>query len=505
MIFENMTFSELQDYCKELKDELESVKEENCALKKLLKRHRIEYDTISPKVDMQEVEDKVYSDICFPSVKLGLKERVALFRGLFRGREDVFARRWTSLTTGKGGYQPVCLNEWRRGICDKKKFKCTDCPNRSFAPLGYNDIYNHLEGKDDSERDVVGLYAIMPDNSCSFLCTDFDDKSCKQGYKGDVKAFVEVCKDWKIPYSIERSRSGKGAHVWIFFENTIPAFKARRLGNAVLTEAMNRDGRMSFDSYDRFFPNQDRIPEGGFGNLVALPLQGKARRNLNSVFVDDKFFTYKDQWAYLYQVEKLSEQFVDTLLQAHNYEELGNLSTTSESQPWIAPIPETISIADFNKAFTITVADKIYIPINSISAKALNHIKRIAAFKNPEFYTKQAMRMSTYGIPRIISCFDITENYLAMPRGCMEAICGFFDDNQAKYIIVDETNHGSPIDVTFVGEEREEQIMAIDALMKHNNGVLHATTAFGKTVTAASIIARKKVEHVGFGSFRSAS
>ena len=405
----------------------------------------------------------------------------------------MFARRWYSKVTNKSGYQPVCVNEWRRGLCDKKAIKCADCPNRNFLSLGYDDVCRHLIGNDENGCDVVGIYAIMSDNNCAFLCTDFDDKSCKHRYKDDVLAFVGVCRDWNIPYSIERSRSGNGAHVWIFFNAVVPAYKARRLGNAILTEAMSRDGRMAFDSYDRFFPNQDRMPEGGFGNLVALPLQGKARKDLNSVFVDDEFFAYRDQWTYLAQVQKIEEQKVDVILQNHIHEDLGVLSTSSESKPWVIPVPQNINSADFTKAITITVADKIYIPLNSISAKVLNHIKRIAAFRNPEFYKKQAMRMSTYGIPRIISCFDITDDYLAMPRGCKEAIMKLLDSNGAKYTIVDETNHGKAVAVTFLGTEREEQLDAIESLLPFDNGVLHATTAFGKTVTAASLTARRKV------------
>ncbi len=469
--------------------ELEQLKLENARLKELLHANGIAYDVVSTDVD----EEKVYSDISFPDVHLGKDERVELFRSLFRGREDVFARRWYSKATNKGGYQPVCVNEWRRGICDKKAVKCADCPNRNFLPLGYDEICRHLIGNDENGCDVVGIYAIMPDNNCVFLCTDFDDKSCKHGYKDDVLAFVGVCRDWDIPYSIERSRSGNGAHVWIFFDDVIPAYKARRLGNAILTEAMSRDGRMAFDSYDRFFPNQDRMPEGGFGNLVALPLQGKARKDLNSVFVNDEFLAYRDQWAYLAQVQKIEEQKIDVILQQHFHEDLGVLSTSSESKPWVTPIPQNINSADFTKAITIIVADKIYIPLNSVSAKVLNHIKRIAAFRNPEFYKKQAMRMSTYGIPRIISCFDITDDYLAMPRGCKETITKLLNSNGAKYTIVDETNHGKSIHVTFLGTEREEQLDAIESLLPFNNGVLHATTAFGKTVTAASLIARRKV------------
>ena len=479
---------ELQKKYNLLVTQNEILRKENAELKSLLCAHGIEY-----KPRPTNVIDSIYSPISLPVFKLSLDERVALFMSLFKGREDVFARRWFSKSTGKAGYQPVCVNEWRRGVCDKKTYKCAECPNRDFAPLTSQDVYRHLEGKDENCCDVVGLYAIMPDNNCSFLCTDFDDKSCKHGYKDDVLAFVGVCRDWQIPYAIERSRSGNGAHVWIFFEEPLPAFKARRLGNAILTEAMNRDGRMSLNSYDRFFPNQDRMPEGGFGNLVALPLQGQARKNLNSVFVDDDFLAYKDQWTFLYNIKKLREDDVDKLLNLHVNEEFGALSTSSESKPWVTPTPQDITKADFYSTMEIVKADKIYIPLKSISAKVLNHLKRIAAFKNPEFYSKQALRLSTYSVPRIISCFDITDEYLAMPRGCEDAILSFLNDNNVKYSITDETSHGKKISVTFTGKEREEQTDAINALLTYSNGVLHATTAFGKTVTAAAIIARKKV------------
>ena len=479
---------ELQEKYNQILAQNESLRKENAELKSLLRSYGIEY-----KPKPTNVTDSLFSPISLPVIKLSLDERGTLFMSLFKGREDVFALRWFSKTTGKGGYQPVCANEWRRGVCDKKKFKCAECPNRNFAPLTSQDIYRHLEGKDENCCDVVGLYAIMPDNNCTFLCTDFDDKSCKHGYKDDVLAFAGVCRDWQIPYAIERSRSGNGAHVWIFFEELLPAFKARRLGNAILTEAMNRDGRMSFNSYDRFFPNQDRMPEGGFGNLVALPLQGQARKNLNSVFVDDDFLAYKDQWSFLYNIRKVREDYVDKLLNLHVNEELGALSTSSESKPWVTPIPQNVTKADFHSILEIIKADKIYIPLKSVSAKVLNHLKRIAAFKNPEFYSKQALRLSTYSVPRIISCFDISDEYLAMPRGCEDAILSFLNDNNVKYCITDETSHGKKISVTFIGKEREEQTEAISALLPYSNGILHATTAFGKTVTAAAIIARKKV------------
>lgn len=467
----------------------EVLHKENDVLKSLLKSHGIEYET-RMKEDMNK---PIYSLVSVPTISLSIDERIRLFQSLFKGREDVFARRWFSKTTGKSGYQPVCINEWKQGVCDKKKYRCVICPNRNFSPLTTQDMYRHLEGKDEYCCDVVGLYAIMQDNNCAFLCADFDDKNCKYGYKEDVLAFVGVCSEWLIPYAIERSRSGNGAHVWIFFEAPLPASKARRLGNAILTEAMTRNGQMSFNSYDRFFPNQDYLPEGGFGNLVALPLQGQARRKQNSVFVDNDFLVYKDQWAFLYNLKKIQESTVDQLLRLHYQEELGKLSMSSENKPWVTPLPQNITQEDFQAKVEIIKADKLYIPLKAVSAKVLNHLKRIAAFKNPEFYSKQALRLSTYAIPRIISCFDITNEYLAMPRGCEDATRSFLNDNAVTYTIIDKTNHGNKISVSFQGEEREEQLEAINALLPYTNGILHATTAFGKTVTAAAIIARKKV------------
>ncbi len=467
----------------------EVLHKENEALRSLLKIHGIEYET-RMKEDMNK---PICSLVSVPTITLSIDERIRLFQSLFKGREDVFARRWFSKTTGKSGYQPVCINEWKQGICDKKKYRCVICPNRNFAPLTTQDMYRHLEGKDEYCCDVVGLYAIMQDNSCTFLCADFDDKNCKYGYKEDVLAYVGVCREWLIPYAIERSRSGNGAHVWIFFEAPLPASKARRLGNAILTEAMTHNGQMSFNSYDRFFPNQDYLPEGGFGNLVALPLQGQARRKENSVFVDNDFLVYKDQWAFLYNLKKIQESTIDQLLRLHYQEELGKLSMSSENKPWVTPLPQNITQEDFHAKVEIIKADKLYIPLKAVSAKVLNHLKRIAAFKNPEFYSKQALRLSTYAIPRIISCFDITNEYLAMPRGCEDATRFFLNDNAVTYTIIDKTNHGNKISVSFQGEEREEQLEAINALLPYTNGILHATTAFGKTVTAAAIIARKKV------------
>ena len=426
--------------------------------------------------------------------KLSAQEKVELFRSLFKGREDVFARRWYSKASGKGGYQPVCQNEWNRQLCDKRNFKCAECPNRLFAPMADNDIYRHLEGKDADGRDVIGLYVLNEDNTCNLLCTDFDDKNCEHGYQEDVVAFVDVCKSWGIPCSIERSRSRNGAHVWIFFETPVLAVKARRLGNAILTEAMNRDGRISFKSYDRFFPNQDALPEGGLGNLVALPLQGNARKNGNSVFVNEYFEPFPDQWEYLLNVGKLSASALEEILrQTANIMPLGDLSKTSENKPWEVPTATKIEKSDFSSEIVITRSNMFYIPLGQLSSKVLNHLRRIASFRNPEFYSKQALRLSTYQTPRIITCADLTDEYLALPRGCEDAVTTLLKEKNVAYRFEDKTNHGRAISIHFNGELRENQQEAVNALATNNTGVLSATTAFGKTVAAIGLIAEHSV------------
>lgn len=471
------SYNELLKERKQLLVRIQELEAELCELRKQL-------DDLDAEIEAAKV----------PAVSLSLEEKVELFRSIFKGREDVFARRWFSRKTGKSGYQPVCKNEWRVHLCNKKSYHCTECPNRKFSPISYHDYYRHLEGKDPYGEDVIGCYVIKEDNTCHFLCADFDDKNCEHGYQGDVLAFVSVCHEWNVPGHIERSRSGNGAHVWIFFEQAIPAVKARKLGNAILSEAMNRDGRISLKSYDRFFPNQDYMPEGGFGNLVALPLQGKARCEGNSVFVNERFEPYIDQWSYLLNINKISEIDVDDILsKTIGMQSLGSLSKTSESKPWEMPIAPQISPTDFDDEIIIIRLNMLYIPLAQLPAKVLNHLKRMASFKNPEYYSRQAMRLSTYNTPRIICCADITEDCLALPRGCEEAVRDFFLEKGAQVTFVDKTNHGTPIDVEFNGTLLNDQAEAVALLSQHKNGVLSATTAFGKTVAAIGLIVQLKV------------
>ena len=466
---------------------LHELEEENRKLKTILFKHGISDEEKEQESIVAKFENKDSA-----MQRLSLQEKITLFRGVFKGREDVFAKRWYSDVSKKSGYHPVCEREWNREFCDKRKYKCTECPNRLLAPLTDKYIYNHLAGKDSFGRDVIGVYPIMNDNTCSFLCTDFDDKSCEHGYQNDVLAFVSVCKEWRIPCYIERSRSGNGAHIWIFFETAVTATKARKLGKTILSEAMNKEVRLSFNSYDRFFPNQDILPEGGFGNLVALPLQGKARRDGNSVFVNEDFQPYSDQWEFLLNIQKVDEDTISTVIQEHT-SSIGELTKSSESKPWETPKPIKIEGTDFPLSVILIRANMLYIPLTGLSSKVINHFKRIAAFYNPEFYAKQGMRLSTYDIPRIISCSEFTDDYLSLPRGCEDDVINILNSYNVEYAIEDKTNHGQQIDVTFKGMLREEQKTAMKCMFPHNIGTLSATTAFGKTVFAIAMIAERQV------------
>ena len=474
-------------------EEIKALKEEIERLKDLLRANRIHLPEKESASHFPLSQEPMGKKPQFSS-NLSLQEKVTLFQSLFRGRHDVFARRWHSNKTGKSGYQPVCLNEWDPEVCNKSKYKCSECPNRKLKPLEYEDYYKHLEGKEPNGKDVIGVYAILPDETCNFLCCDFDDKNCEHGFQEDVKAYFEVCKELNIPVYIERSRSGNGAHVWILFSEPVKASVARRLGNTILTAAMERRGEISFKSYDRFFPNQDTMPNGGFGNLVALPLQGQARKKGNSIFVDENFEPFSDQWQFLQDIKKIDNPIIDSVLFRYGKQyDMGNFSKSNESEPWERPVAKPLTSQDFPTEIKIIKENGLYIPLKGLSGKVINHLKRIAAFKNPEFYAKVAMRLPVFNIPRIISCSEILDNYVWLPRGCEEPVIELFKKYNIPFIFEDKSNPGNKIDVAFKGELYPEQNLALNALLQYNCGTLHASTAFGKTVTAAAMIAKKKV------------
>ncbi len=420
---------------------------------------------------------------------LSTAEKVALFRRLFRGRIDVHPVRWESATTGKSGYAPACANEWRPGICEKPRIKCADCGNRSLIPVSDAVIYSHLAGEK-----TIGVYPLLPDDTCYFLAVDFD----KAEWREDAKTFVQSCRELNVPVSLEISRSGNGAHAWIFFTTTVPARDARRLGTAIISHTCSRTRRLSLTSYDRLFPNQDTMPKGGFGNLIALPLQKKPREADHSVFVDDDLRAFPDQWAFLASIESISPLDVEAaILRATGPMHPLDVTFVDEEDlatPWKRPPPNKgLLPGTLPQALTITLANLVYFEKEQLTQPLTNRLVRLAAFQNPEFYRAQAMRMSVWDKPRVIGCAENFPQHIGLPRGCLDAAQELLRSNGIRCDIRDERIEGIPVDVEFAGRLRPDQEDAVVAMLPHDVGVLCAPTAFGKTVTGAAIIAHRRV------------
>ena len=425
--------------------------------------------------------------------------KIALFRSLFRGREDIYPRRFESRKTGKSGYAPACANEWVRGICEKPRIKCAECPNRRFLPLTDDVIRWHLSGYDpDGQPFVAGVYPLLRDETCFFLAVDFD----KAGWREDATAFFEACRRLNLPAALERSRSGRGAHVWFFFEEAIPAALARRLGSHVLTETMEGRPDIGLDSYDRLFPNQDTMPQGGFGNLIALPLQKGPRKQDNSVFLDDHLVPWADQWAFLASARRIGRAQVERIVQ--EAERRGRIlgvrlppQDDGEEEPWTAPPSrhrkEPPIVGELPQTLEMVLGNQIYIAKDGLHPGLRNRLLRVAAFQNPEFYKAQAMRLSTYDKPRVIACAEDHPHHIGLPRGCLDDVRQALTDLGVRSTIRDERHTGRHLDVSFQGELRPDQKPAAEAMLAHDTGVLAATTAFGKTVVAAWLIAQRGV------------
>jgi superfamily II DNA or RNA helicase/very-short-patch-repair endonuclease len=424
--------------------------------------------------------------------------KIALFRSLFRGRDDVYPRRFESRRTGKSGYQPACANEWTRGVCEKPRIKCAACPNRRLLQVTDETIRMHLSGYDhERHRFMMGVYPLLLDETCFFLAADFD----KANWQDDAKAFLETCGKLGVPAVLERSRSGNGGHVWIFFEAALPASLARKLGAYSLTETIDRRPDIGLDSYDRFFPNQDTLPHGGFGNLIALPMQKGPRERGNSVFLDEQFVPHADQWAFLSGVGKVSRQQAEALVQ--EAEKRGRIVgvrfalSEEDDAPWTAPPSrrrKDPSIAGaLPKRIEMVLSNEIYIPKDGLPAGLRSRLIRLAAFQNPEFYKAQAMRLPTYDKPRVIACAEEHLQHIGLPRGCLDEVRSLLSDLHIEAAICDERVVGKPLPSTFQGTLRPEQKAAVAALAAHDTGVLSATTAFGKTVIAAWLIAQRGV------------
>lgn len=467
----------------EISSDLRSINQRIVQLEEELKTLKTKRDSL---IELYE-EEKTRQIIETRTLEsLTVNQKVALFKQLFKGRADVFATRWQN-SKGRSGYSVACHNEWVPGICKKPDIKCSECPNRQHKALDDQAIYDHLTGKH-----IVGLYPLLPDNTCHLLAADFD----KDGWQDTVKAMSEACRRYNIPHLVEISRSGNGAHLWVFFTDAVSARDARLLGFGLLDKAMEIHPNLSFESYDRLFPNQDVMPDGGFGNLIALPLQKQVRQSGNSQFVDQALEPFVDQWQQLKQITKVSPTRLSELIAvlAPDESKLFEQETIDSRPPWEqgAKIkPEKID--NCPEQVIITLANHVYFKLNELPAPLAARLRRLASFSNPVFFKTQAMRFSTHKIPRYITCARIEQGYLSIPRGCLDETLKLLDEHKIKAIIDDKRETGERLKkLKFLGTLRKNQSAAVSVITKHDTGVLHAPTAFGKTVTAIGVIAKRK-------------
>ncbi len=428
------------------------------------------------------------------------EEKVEIFASLFVGRPDVYANRWES-KTGKSGYSPACDNIWKPGICQLPKIKCSDCAFRKYSPLTNNVLQAHLRGEK-----VVGVYPLLTDNTCRFLAFDCDGDHWSE----DSKALLQTLMEWGLPAYRERSRSGDGAHVWLFFSEPVLARQARALGAMVITKTMESRPEIGLGSYDRMFPNQDWMPEGGFGNLIALPLQKAARTKDNSVFIDELDRTYPEQWELLKNAQQIDRtQLLDLVGNQVSGNSLGIEEVSIEegkedrwsrvllpSKGLFTAKPGELQNATFTE-IAVRLDGEVSVPLEDVGRvlpPALkNRLVRLAAFPNPRFYEAQRLRLNTFQIPRIIGCAVQEGGWLHLPRGLDSQVRECLQDFGIEPRIDDRRNEGQPIGVQFAGTLLPEQQTVLKMVLPHDFGVICAPTGFGKTVLACALLASRKV------------
>ena len=482
-------------------DHIARLESEIRYLKGLLNDNGIPYD-YEAYVEAIKREEPV--EIEFPVLTA---EHAILFYSYFRGRKDVYVKR-----NAKKGYYTQCNNFWKAGICPKErgeKVKCQECPAKDYKELKISVILEHLKGTKEDCSDVIGLYPLFPDGTCWFLVFDFDnhdeDAAPSKDWEQEVDALRKICYSVGIYALVERSRSGRGAHVWIFFSEAIQAAKVRRFSEALLAKGAESVSLKSFRYYDRMMPMQDSLPEGKLGNLIALPLQGQALRKGNSAFVDEYWRPYKDQWSKLLHTRKMSETEVDAYIKSwcpeDNTMEMFQSDKVDEQEDnnlylfgsSLKPSTRFFKTEDAKVPIKITLADGIYIDKRNLKPRLQNAIRRLAAYSNPQFFQNLALGFSTRETPRIVYDGYDEGDYIVLPRGCFEELKRHLTDAEIPYDIVDKRQAGRQINVSFNGELYPEQTIAAERLLSYDMGMLAAATAFGKTVIGANLIARRKV------------
>ncbi|ORC37400.1 hypothetical protein B4O97_04200 [Marispirochaeta aestuarii] len=422
------------------------------------------------------------------------ENKISLFLKLFRCRDDLFPKYWENKRSEKKRYSPVCTNEWKRKICYKPNVKCSDCVNQAFMPFDKNAAWDHLTGKT-----TIGSYAINGQDRCIFLAADFD----KSTWKEDVIAYQSAAEELHVQVAIEISKSGNGAHAWIFFNELVSACKARKLGDIILSNAMDSTNKLNLDSYDRFFPNQDYMPSGGFGNLIALPLQKEYRKQNRSVFVNKQMEVYPDQWEFLSSVHCLYAQDLDLILNKHlislEYQYTNNRSGNEikiDSDLYIAESilnVESEQEDQFSGTIEIIIDSQIAVPLKELPATVLRQLKKLATIANPKFFETQALRFSTWNIPKYIFCGENDSDFIFLPRGKLNNIIHLLTASGFEVLIKDNRNVNEQIELSFEGELFKHQQSAVQAIIDTDFCVLVAPTGTGKTVIAINLITIKKM------------
>ena len=478
---------------------IEQLEQENAALRALLKKHRITYpETTENQISSAaEQGSRILQNEVTPQM-------ASFFYTYFRGRKDVYSVR-SRPKDGKSGYFPVCTHFWDHKLCPKttgQKIACRDCPNRAYKPLNIRALLAHLKGEREDGSDVVGIYPLLTDDTCYFLVFDFDDhEGTFQGsektasWRDEVDALRKICELEQIDALVERSRSGQGAHIWIFFSEPVSAQKARQFGTALLTKGAEAVSLKSFRAYDRMLPLQEHLPEGKLGNLIALPLQGRALRNGNSAFVDENWNAYPDQWGALKSARKLSVKEIEDKIAAWTPEAglLGQLAEEpqeAEENTQKSFLPEkpwrktelTLHPEDVEGAVELVYANGVSIKSTNLKPRLQNQLRRLAAYKNPEFHKKLAMGFSTLGIPRIVYCGYDDGDFICLPRGCAERLKELLEEGAISYHITDERQPGRKIEVSFAGQLYPEQQRAADALLAVSETDTLIVVAIGKYI-----------------------
>lgn len=454
----------------------------------LINKKENERIRLQEEIDSLKKQLEIYDNNQSKTVNiLSKEEKMKIFMNYFKGRNDTYP--YLSIdknNPNKKYYIPACINEWKKGICNKSMRKpCKTCKYRENKPLTYDVYEKHLSGE------IIGIYPLLDDETCYFLAFDFDDKLEEKNIKDDVLAFWSVCDEFNVPISVEKSRSGKGFHIWLFFSEKVKSLTARKLGSLLLSKTMEIRDNLKISSFDRMFPSQDFLPKGGYGNLIVLPFQKESAGYGNTLFIDKYFMPHKNQWEYLKNIRKISNHDVCELIKLLSENTIDvsheDLNIKKEIKN------KKKNNFKFPKSVDVILDDMIYIDKKNLSTGVKNCFRRLASFANPEFYKKQKLRLSTYNIPMVIDCSNIDDKYIKLPRGTYEYLLDICNDNNIKLKIEDKRNKGNDLKVNFNGNLRDEQELCLNKLMEYDNGILHAPTGFGKTVIACNLIAKRGV------------